>query len=67
MVKTGVKIKPYKSKAIPAIGVSTCGVSFGDRTVPVEWHIIEETCEPILAGSKATHLGIINFNRLRMS
>lgn len=61
MVKTGVKIKPYKSKAIPAIGVSTCGVSFGDRTVPVEWHIIEESCEPILAGSKATHLGIIKF------
>ena len=61
MTKTDVKIKPYKSKAIPAIGVSTCGVTFGDRTVPVEWHVIDESCEPILAGKKATHLGIIKF------
>ena len=61
MCKTNVKIKPYKSDAIPVIGVSTCGVSFGDRTVPVRWHIIEESCEPILAGKKASHLGIIQF------
>ena len=61
MTKTNVRIKPYKSNAIPAVGVSTCGVSFGDRTVPVQWHIIDESCEPVLAGSKASHLGIIQF------
>ena len=61
MSKTNVRIKPYKSDAISVSGVSTCGVSFGDRTVPVQWHIIEEPCEPILAGKKATHLGIIQF------
>ena len=61
MSKSAVQIKPYKSKAIPTIGVSTCGVSFGDRTVPVQWYIIDESCEPILAGTKASHLGIIKF------
>ena len=59
MTETGVKIKPYKSKSIPAVGVSSCDVSFGDRTVPVEWRIINESCEYILAGNKAIHLGII--------
>ena len=33
--ETRVKIKPYKSEVIPTMGVSTCGVTFGDRTVPV--------------------------------
>ena len=61
MSETNVKIKPYKSLIIPAVGVSTCGVSFGDRTVPVQWYIIEEACEPILAGKKAEHLGISKF------
>ena len=62
MTKTNLKIKPYKSKSIPAIGVSTCSVSFGDRTVPVQWYIIRETCESILSGSKAAQLGIVKFN-----
>ena len=35
MCDTTSKIKPYKSQSIPAIGVSMCSVSFGDRTVPV--------------------------------
>ena len=50
MSKTSVQIKPYGSSAIPAVGVSTCGVSFGDRTVPVQWYIIDDSCEPILQG-----------------
>ena len=65
MSKSAVQIRPYKSKAIPNIGVSTCGVSFGDRTVPVQWYIINESCEPILAGNKARHLGIIKFKTIR--
>ena len=57
MTKTNVRIKPYNSKAIPAVGVSTCS----DRTVPAQWYIIDGPCEPFLAGSKASHLGITQF------
>ena len=63
MCDTKVKIKPYKSSTIPTVGVSTCGVSFGDRIVPVQWYIIKDSCEPILAGGMARNLGIIEFNR----
>ena len=63
ITKSHVKIKPYKSRAIPILGISTCGVSVGNRTVPVNWHIIAEDCEPILAGNKAVHLGIIKFDQ----
>jgi len=63
MCKTNAKIRPYKSVPISAIGVGTCGVSFGDRTVPVQWHIIEESCEPILSGKKASHLEIVKYNQ----
>ena len=31
MTKSNVKIKPYKSTAIPTVGTSVCAVSFGDR------------------------------------
>jgi len=76
--RKNAKIRPYKSVPIPAIVVGTCSVSFGDRTVPVQWHIeescepilsgkkashIEESCEPILSGKKASHLGIVKFNQ----
>ena len=61
MTKTNVRIKLYNSKTIPTAGVSTCGVSFDDRTVPVQWHIIDGPCEPVLAGCKASHLGISQF------
>ena len=63
ITKSHVKIKPYKSQAIPILGVSTCGVSVGNRSVPVKWHIIADDCEPILAGSKAVHLGVIKFDQ----
>ena len=63
MSGTKVRIKQYKSNTMSTMGVSNCGVSFGDRTVPVQWYIINESCEPILAGRKvAQNLGIINFN-----
>ena len=61
MTGTSVKIKPYKSAPIPAIGQSVCSVVFGDRAIPVKWHIIEEACEPVLSGLKAKELGIIQF------
>ena len=61
MTDTKVKIKPYNSDVISTVGVSTCGVSFGDRTIPVQWYIIKDSCEPILAGKKAEHLGVIKF------
>ena len=40
--KSHVKIIPYKSQAIPIMGISTCGVSVGNRTVPVSWQIIAD-------------------------
>ena len=61
ITKSRVKIKPYKSEAIPTLGTSICAVSVGNRTVPVSWHIIAEDCEPVLAGNKAVHLGLIQF------
>ena len=63
MTPTKVKIKPYKSTAIPAIGESRCSVSFGSRSVPVVWHIIKENCQPVLAGIHAKALGIIKFQK----
>ena len=63
ITKSHVKIKPYKSQAIPIMGISKCGVSVGNRTVPVSWHIIADDCEPILAGNKAVHLGVIKFDQ----
>ena len=63
MSSTRVQIKPYGSESISAIGASKCGVSFGDRTVPVQWHIIDDDCEPILAGKKSEHLGIVRFRK----
>ena len=61
MCDSKVRIKPYNSDVISTEGVSTCGVSFGDRTIPVQWYIIKDSCEPILAGKMAEHLGIIEF------
>ena len=61
MTDTNIRIKPYKSQVIPAIGESRCSVTFGDRSVPVLWYIIKETCEPVLSGNKARQLGIIKF------
>ena len=61
MNESKVRIKPYKSTAIPVVGESRCSVSFGKRSVPVVWHIIKETCEPVLSGMIARTLDIIKF------
>ena len=63
MHTTKMKIKPYNSPAIPAIGVSRCSVTFGGRSTPVLWYIISEDCEPVLSGLKAEQLGIIQFQK----
>ena len=45
-----VKIQPYKSDPIPVHGTARCAVSFGTSIIPVEWHVISGSCEPILSG-----------------
>ena len=59
--KSSTKLKPYQSQPIPVYGIARCAVSFGMTSVPVEWHIISGSCEPILSGDKALQLGIIQF------
>ena len=61
MVKSNARIKHYNSQVIPILGVARCAVSFRNNSVPVEWHTIENTCEPILSGKRAEQLGIIRF------
>ena len=36
-------------------------MSFGNRSIPVLWYIINENCEPVLAGIPSKQLGIIAF------
>ena len=61
MVKTSARIKPYKSDLIPVIGKAKCAVTYDKRTVPVDWYIIKEECEPVLSGIVSKELGIIKF------
>ena len=63
MVPSSIKIKLYKSKPIPVYGIACCAVTFGETSIPVEWHIIAGSCEPILSGDKALQLGIIHFTQ----
>ena len=58
-----VKIKPYNSEPIPVFGEARCAVTFGRTSIPVNWHIISGSCEPILSGNAALQLGIIQFNK----
>ena len=37
-------------------------MTFGDTSIPVEWHVISGSCEPVLSGAAALQLGIIKFN-----
>jgi hypothetical protein len=62
MYSSKSRIKPYNSPAIPTIGVARCAVTFGATSIPVQWHIIEGSCEPVLSGTCAKQLGIIRFN-----
>ena len=62
MTSSSTKIKPYNSNPIPVSGVAKCAVTFGLSSIPVDWHIIRGSCEPILSGQAAVDLGIINFS-----
>ncbi len=62
MVPTNTKIKPYNSLTIPVMGIAKCAVTFGSTSIPVSWHIIDNPCEPVLAGQSAVQLGIISFD-----
>ena len=63
MVPSKTRIKPYNSPSLPVYGEARCAVSFGESSVPVNWHIISGSCEPILSGKAALQLGIITFNK----
>lgn len=62
MINTKTKIKPYNSPTIPVVGITKCAVTFGATSIPVDWHIIDSPCEPVLAGQCAEQLGIIKFD-----
>ena len=62
MLPSTKRIKPYKSTPIKVYGEARCAVTFGNSSVPVIWHIISGSCEPILDGKAALQLGIITFN-----
>ena len=44
-------------------GEARCSVTFDGTSIPVVWHIISGSCEPILSGNAALQLGIIQFNK----
>ena len=62
MVPTQTKIKPYNSTVIKVQGIAKRPITFGQNSVPVEWHILSGSCEPILSRERAQQLGIIQFN-----
>ena len=64
MTPTAVRIKPYNSESIPVLGKARCAVTFGETSIPVEWYILQGKCEPILSGSAAVQLGIVNFTKV---
>jgi len=51
----------YNSEAIAVYRIARCSVSFGNTSIPGEWHVISGSCEPILSGNNALQLGIIKF------
>ena len=61
MTKSKKKIKPYNSTPRAVYGEARCSVSFGYSSIPVNWDIISGSCEPILDGSSALQLEIIEF------
>ena len=64
IVPSSVRIKPYNSESIPVLGKARCAVTFGETSIPVEWYILQGKCEPILSGSAAVQLGIVNFTKV---
>lgn len=63
MVPSKIRIKPYNSEPIAVYGEARCAVTFGTSSIPVVWHIISGSCEPILSGNAALQLGIIQFRK----
>ena len=63
MQSSKIKIKPYNSEPIKVRGASRCAVTFGTRSIPVIWYIVDGLCEPILGGNSAVQLGIVQFNK----
>ena len=63
MIPSQVKLKPYNNEPIPVTGTARCSVTFGARSVPVGWHIISGSCEPVLSSDAAMQLGIIKFSQ----
>ena len=63
MKPSTVKIYPYYSEPIKVRGIATCAVTFTDTSVPVDFHILPGSCEPILAGNKALQLNLMSFNK----
>ena len=63
MINTKVKFKPYGhgTPVITPLGVAKCAATFRSRSVPVDWYIIENSCEPVLASKKAEILGVVSF------
>ena len=61
MVPSCAKIKPYKSAPISVYGKARCAVSFEESSIPVVWHIISGSCEPVLDGNTSVQLGIVEF------
>ena len=61
MLTSKTTLKPYQSKPIAVYGEATCSVVFGLSSIPLIWHIISGSCEPILSGAACEELGIIEF------
>ena len=62
MIPSSVRIHPYNSPPILIRGTARCAVTFKERSVPVEFHVLPGSCEPILAGNQALQLKIITFD-----
>ena len=50
------------STVIKVQDIARCPVTFGQNSVPVEWHILSGSCKPILSEERAEQLDIIQFN-----
>ena len=55
------KIKPFDNPAIRAKGIPKCTVIDGTTSVPVEWYIIECSCETVPSCQSAKQLRVIDF------
>lgn len=61
MTRSRTRIKPYKSPPLEVHGEARCAVTFGNTSIPVIWHVISGSCEPVLSGTASLQLGIIKF------